>query len=323
MSKTKTKRYLVLLAAVGLIAAGLGGSGTFASFNAEVSHTGNYFATGSLFLHATNNGTTCTSESVVSNLNNGTNGDTCTQLFSVTPSDGHAQYASLKLSNAGTVDAAGIKFALRNGCLNARLYNTNTTLAANYTAGATTLSVNATTLAIQNGGHIQISDGTNTELATVVGAVPISATTQTITIASGLTNSYLAGTPTAVRSSADFGTSALCAHLDFTITETNSTYSTTAQNDTGTTGALGCAYGTATGGTDGCVFDTAHNLNSSLTADTPLLLKSGGSTNTLFQLDHAKSRYFLIGIKPDTTAITNADQDTKATFDVTWRIDQA
>ncbi len=41
MAKTKLKRYLMLLAALGLVAiAAGGGGGTFASFNAEVANTG-------------------------------------------------------------------------------------------------------------------------------------------------------------------------------------------------------------------------------------------------------------------------------------------
>jgi predicted ribosomally synthesized peptide with SipW-like signal peptide len=50
MSKTKTKRYLILLAAIGLVAAALGGTGTFASFTAQTTNSGNYFATGTLLL---------------------------------------------------------------------------------------------------------------------------------------------------------------------------------------------------------------------------------------------------------------------------------
>ena len=53
MSRTKTKRYLVLLAAVGLVAAALGGTGTFATFTADVTNSNNTFQTGTLVLSDT------------------------------------------------------------------------------------------------------------------------------------------------------------------------------------------------------------------------------------------------------------------------------
>jgi predicted ribosomally synthesized peptide with SipW-like signal peptide len=110
MSK-KTKRYLMLLAAVGLIAVAAGGSGTFASFNAEVTNTGNTFASGTLFLHDTpNGGTTCNSED---NLTNNTY-TSCTYLFNADLTAG-AQTATLALNNAGTIPAAGLTFKV-TGC---------------------------------------------------------------------------------------------------------------------------------------------------------------------------------------------------------------
>lgn len=70
MSRTKTKRYLVLLAAVGLVAAALGGAGTFASFNAEVTNSGNTFQTGSLVLSDKVNTNSACFSSGVGNTNN-------------------------------------------------------------------------------------------------------------------------------------------------------------------------------------------------------------------------------------------------------------
>lgn len=68
MSSTKTKRYLVLLAAVGLVAAALGGTGTFASFNAEVTNAGNSFATGTLLLSdSVHSANTCYSDTASTN----------------------------------------------------------------------------------------------------------------------------------------------------------------------------------------------------------------------------------------------------------------
>ena len=97
MSK-KTKRYLMLLAAVGLIAVAAGGSGTFATFNAEVTNSGNTFASGTLFLHDTpNGGTVCKSED---DLTNNTY-SSCTFLFNADLSGG-SQTATLALNNPGT-----------------------------------------------------------------------------------------------------------------------------------------------------------------------------------------------------------------------------
>jgi predicted ribosomally synthesized peptide with SipW-like signal peptide len=110
MSK-KTKRYLMLLAAVGLIAVAAGGSGTFATFNAEVTNTGNTFASGTLFLHDTpNGGTVCKSED---DLTNNTN-SSCTWLFNADLSAG-SQTARLALNNPGTISGTGLTFKVA-GC---------------------------------------------------------------------------------------------------------------------------------------------------------------------------------------------------------------
>jgi predicted ribosomally synthesized peptide with SipW-like signal peptide len=110
MSK-KTKRYLMLLVAVGLIAVAAGGSGTFATFNAEVTNTGNTFASGTLFLHDTpNGGTVCKSED---DLTNNTN-SSCTWLFNADLSGG-SQTATLALNNPGTIAGAGLTFKVA-GC---------------------------------------------------------------------------------------------------------------------------------------------------------------------------------------------------------------
>lgn len=69
MGSKRIKQYLMLLLAIGVVAVVASGSGTFASFNAQVQHNNNYFATGTLLLHATSGGTTCASESNSGNLN--------------------------------------------------------------------------------------------------------------------------------------------------------------------------------------------------------------------------------------------------------------
>jgi predicted ribosomally synthesized peptide with SipW-like signal peptide len=116
MSKKRMKQYLLLLAAIGVIAVVLGGSGTFATFNAQVTNPGNTFAAGTLFLHDTNGATTCTSESASLNVNpgDGTNGDSCAVLFDNVDLGGGAATADLALANAGTIDASDLQFSVDN-----------------------------------------------------------------------------------------------------------------------------------------------------------------------------------------------------------------
>ena len=122
MSRTNLKRYLMLLAVIGLVAIASGGSGTFATFNAQVTNSGNTFASGTLLLHDTpNGGTTCTSES--DTLNN-QGSDTCTVLFPSEDLSGGAQTANLDLHNSGTLDASSVKFEVSSCSVTA---NTGTT----------------------------------------------------------------------------------------------------------------------------------------------------------------------------------------------------
>lgn len=106
-----SKTYLKVLIVVGLLAVVGGGAGTFATFNAEVTNSGNTFANGTLFLHATPNSsvTACTSESDTIS-----NSGTCTFLFN-DPLTGGAHTATLQLHNAGTINASDIKFNV-SGC---------------------------------------------------------------------------------------------------------------------------------------------------------------------------------------------------------------
>jgi len=84
--KNRAKQYLMLLTVAGLIAiVGGSSSGTFASFNAEVSNTGNYFATGTLVLNDKSGGTTCTSAQDTADNHNITSPTGCATLFTVGP----------------------------------------------------------------------------------------------------------------------------------------------------------------------------------------------------------------------------------------------
>lgn len=115
MSRRRLKQYLMLLTAVGIIAVAASGSGTFATFNAEVTNPGNTFAAGTLFLHDTNGSTTCTSESATSGPNfnvnpgDGTNGNQCATLFNADLAGG-VQTAQLALQNAGTLSSSDLTF---------------------------------------------------------------------------------------------------------------------------------------------------------------------------------------------------------------------
>jgi hypothetical protein len=155
MSK-KAKRYLMLLVAVGLIAVAAGGSGTFATFNAQVSNNNNVLTSGTLFLHNTANGTTCGSESASDNANLGTpytanNG--CSTLFTTTlPTAGAllnsqlnsgTSYSSLTVTPIhGSAIETGDEIVLLNGSDTQRFYAT-----APVSAGATTIPVATQTAA--------------------------------------------------------------------------------------------------------------------------------------------------------------------------------
>ena len=104
MFNTKTKRYLVLLAAIGLVAAALGGTGTFASFTAETTNANNTFATGTLLLSNTvGTGSPCHSES------NASNTATCPAVFSASGlGTNHAETKTVTVSNTGTLSASAL-----------------------------------------------------------------------------------------------------------------------------------------------------------------------------------------------------------------------
>jgi len=116
MSKKRIKQYLMLLTVIGLVSVA-SGSGTFASFSADVTNPGNTFAAGTLFLHNTTGATTCTSESGTLNVNPGTGvgGDSCAVLFNAASLQGGAVTADLALNNAGTIAATDMKFDV-SGC---------------------------------------------------------------------------------------------------------------------------------------------------------------------------------------------------------------
>lgn len=170
MSRKRIKQYLMLLTAVGVVAVAASGAGTFATFNAEVSNNNNTFTAGTLFLHDTANGTTCTSEEGTANANNGssvtdtTNG--CSTLFTVNV--GHATLSDTlgaDISNAAAISSI--------------------TLGTTLTGSGITLNP---------GDVLQLSDGTNTE--DVVVSTQVSSGVTVDIYAEQLKNNYAAATPT-------------------------------------------------------------------------------------------------------------------------------
>ena len=102
MSKKRVKQYLTILCVIGLVSIA-SGSGTFASFSAQTTNTGNTFSAGTLFLHDTANGTTtCTSESQTTGPNYNIDPSGCGILFTADLSQGAAT-AHLALNNAGSL----------------------------------------------------------------------------------------------------------------------------------------------------------------------------------------------------------------------------
>jgi predicted ribosomally synthesized peptide with SipW-like signal peptide len=315
MSKTKTKRYLMLLAAIGLIAAGLGGTGTFASFTAETANNGNYFATGTLLLHNNGGTTTCTSESDANNSNLAGTG--CDTLFKVAPltSSTTPQWAHLTLTNAGSIVAADIKVS-SPGCTTPVSSFGPNNLTVPLTAGSpvTSLTFSSLTGSIAVGDPILVTQGAHSQTFTATAAAAAAATT--VTVASVNANfSYT--TSASIANSPSFGAGDLCSSLQVIIVET----ATNSFNGDSPTGAVSCSYGVGNAGppNNGCVFDPSKTLSTLPVSPTPLV-DNDTSTNTT--LDAGASRFFLIGIKPS-GSFNNTFQNKRAQFDLHWQIDQA
>lgn len=332
MSSKRVKQYLMLLTAIGLIAiASGGGSGTFASFTAEVHNPGNTFATGSLYLHdSVTNLTECTSESAASNSNTtetpGT-GHACDTLFTV-PNSTFAPNATL-----GTGPLTG----------------TITTIPVlDWNGGSTGLQ-----FGIPTGAEVQLDNGSTTDVCTVNGAVAQGATSITVNSCALGAHSYGAGT--LVESEGPFighltlrnagtidgkdlkfaldsvsntggcdqtvtglgGSATLCADTDFTITEVNKSFSATVNQSTGATSAAqGCAYGTAVA--SGCTA-TSQTLGGVPTQNPTLftgswaslnLSSGGGSNNTRQPLGVDSITNHATGSGPGPTGVSPGTTDT-------------
>jgi predicted ribosomally synthesized peptide with SipW-like signal peptide len=110
MSKKRIKQYLMLLTVIGLVSIA-SGSGTFATFSAQTTNSGNTFAAGTLFLHNVAGGTTCTSESQTTGPNFNIDPTGCGVLFTADLSQG-ATTAHLALSNAGSISSSDLLAAV-------------------------------------------------------------------------------------------------------------------------------------------------------------------------------------------------------------------
>jgi len=308
MSK-KVKRYLMLLTAIGVLAVVVGGgSGTFAGFNAEVANTGNYFATGTMFLHATKQGGTGTCKSEVDSGNSNilsTNG--CDLLFNLSNvAAGQTATVNLELDNAGSINASKLKFALgSSGCANGKATITTTTGTVS-SGPVTTIAVNSLPYGLIAGTSVTITDGTHSDTLTLAANAASGA--NSITVTGTAANTYSSGAK--IEYSATFGSSNLCQSLPIYIQEMGPSWSGNQQ----------CVFGGGAG--TSCVFGSTHvsdistyNTFTDLTGS----LWSGGSNTTA--LDAGGSRWFQIAVQAP-SALTNANQNQSATFDLIWHIEQ-
>lgn len=182
MSRKRLKQYLTLLMAIGVIAIVAGGTGTFASFNAVVEHTGNTYATGTLLLHSTGTpagsttATTCASESNSSNSN------------------------TTSTTNIGSTTATGCAVLFNNISLGVP---GSGTLSGTITSGTSysTLPLSSLSAGVEPGDVIQLTNASSqTDKFTVTKAVAATSSTVSIpVIARAATNSYAAGDTAAVQ----------------------------------------------------------------------------------------------------------------------------
>jgi predicted ribosomally synthesized peptide with SipW-like signal peptide len=297
----------MLLVAVGLMAVAAGGSGTFASFTAETANNGNYFATGTLFLHATKSGgNACKSEVDSGNANVTSNG--CDFLFHVSQlGTNQTTTVNLKLQNAGSVSASKLEFALGSACDDSTP-PTITTLGGSLPSGpqTTITGLSALPQALVAGTQVRIKQGALSDIVTLAADASASATSIDVT-GSSTTNSYTAGA--VIQLVTSFGASNLCSNLQFYVQEMDANWSSNQK----------CVY--PTGGSTNCLFGATYistigtSLND-LTGD----LWSGGP-NGATALAAGKTRYFQLAVKSP-AGLGNAQQNAQAAFNITWHIEQ-
>lgn len=304
MNRKRVKQYLMLLLAIGVIAVVASGSGTFASFQAETQNDNNTFATGTLFLHNEVSGTTCTSESGSNNLQAS---PACQTLFSVAnlaPST--TSTADLKLTNAGSVNSADIKWDLPTACGDAAA--PIGTLNASVTDTATSIVVTSLSQDLVANTVIKLTDGSSTKsfkvtTTTATAGVGNNTTVPVTPVAGGTNNPHTYATGTTVITF-DLGfttTPALCSKLKLSIDEVDPTTAT----------EIGCVYPSVTNGV-ACVVANGTTLDSVPTG-TLTALGTGG-------LNAGQTRRYVLSVLTP-SSLGNSDMTTQAKFSLLWQLE--
>lgn len=305
MFTKKTKRYLMLLAALGIIAiAAGGGAGTFAGFNATVANQGNVFATGTLFLHGQKqSGNICRSEANASNTNT-----TCEVLIdSSANGGGDTAFANIKLTNAGSLNATGLTLTTTCDDTGVPVIATADTYSSGtYTSVSplTLTNVAGLTQPLAEGTVLELTDGTHTDDLTVLNDTASGATSFDVsgTSAAGMTSTAQ------IHLKTSFAAGALCDStngVQFYVQERNTGWAADEECLLPSTGTS-CAF-TDTLGTS--VTNSPNDLTTNLW--------TGAGAGAV--LDAGKSRYLRIGVKMPTSA---GAQNAQAKFDLTWQISQ-
>ena len=314
MARKSLKRYLMLLSAVGLLAIGTSGSGTFATFNAEVSNPGNYFATGTIFLHVTKSGgNTCKSEVDTTNNQNILSTNGCDALIQVNNlASGGTGSVALQLDNAGSINASKLQFALASACTQGKARIASIS-AGSFTGTLTNQSISVTpnlTQKLFSGTVLTLDNGTNTENVTLTADASSGASS--IQVSGTLTNTYATGSK--VEWGTQFGTpTSLCGQIQVVVEETDTLDGT----------ATECLFGANAPTNAACTYDASHTINdigTTLATNSYTVSGLGTSSNTT-ALDAGKTRFLRIGWTAPTFS-NNVDQNNAANFGLKWHIEQ-
>jgi hypothetical protein len=304
----------MLLAALGVVAVALGGgSGTFASFNAEVANHNNVFATGTLFLHQQPvGGNLCRSEDNASNAN-----VSCDVLIDKSQlTAGASTHADITLTNAGSINATGSTLDVAcDDTVKPTIATTTTTVAASTTyTHASPLAITipssgagALNQTLVNGTQVDLTDGTNT-VTLVVDDASDAAGSTTVNL-TGATGATVPSGTLDVQIHA-FGSGGFCSAggVQFYVQEMDSGFST----------AEKCAVPAAN------TTCTAEDIATAVT-DSPNDLTQnewtgGASTGAL---DAGTSRYYRVYVQiPTGVGVDNSTQNSQAKFNLDWKIAQ-
>ncbi|HVW88220.1 MAG TPA: hypothetical protein VHC01_02030 [Gaiellaceae bacterium] len=313
MSK-RVKQYLMLLAALGVIAVALGGgSGTFASFNAEVANNDNVFATGTLFLHEQPvSGNLCRSEDDAGNAN-----VSCDVLIDKSQlKAGDDTHADITLTNAGSINATGATLGVAcDDTAKPTIATTTTAVTASttYTHGsplAITIPASgagALDQTLVNGTQVDLTDGTTT-VTLIVDDASDAAGSTTVNL-TGTTGASVPSGTLDVQIHA-FGAGGFCSAggVQFYVQEMDSTFAT----------AEACAVPAAD------VTCTAEDIATAVT-DSPndLTTNEWSGSSSTGALDAGTSRYYRVYVQiPAGVGVDNSTQNSQAKFDLDWKIAQ-